>query len=168
MVITDKQRDFLESLLFGRVWPEYWPDGSEQPPEDLNALDREVASQFIDVLLKQPKKAVSLGIPDGRYAIPMGKRNGKLVFHFYFVNTSRVHKGQYMLRLYGAPGNFRREKMTVPMQTAIADTIKKDPALHSQMFGIQLGICGICGSPLTDPESIARGIGPICFGKSGW
>lgn len=26
-------------------------------------------------------------------------------------------------------------------------------------------ICGKCGQPLTDPESIERGLGPICFGE---
>jgi hypothetical protein len=25
--------------------------------------------------------------------------------------------------------------------------------------------CGVCGLELTDPESIARGIGPVCFGR---
>lgn len=25
--------------------------------------------------------------------------------------------------------------------------------------------CGVCGRELTDPESIARGIGPVCYGK---
>lgn len=25
--------------------------------------------------------------------------------------------------------------------------------------------CGVCGRELTDPESIARGIGPVCFGQ---
>lgn len=25
--------------------------------------------------------------------------------------------------------------------------------------------CGVCGRELTDPESIARGIGPVCFGR---
>ena len=29
------------------------------------------------------------------------------------------------------------------------------------------GSCGACGRPLTDPESIAIGLGPICRGKVG-
>lgn len=32
-------------------------------------------------------------------------------------------------------------------------------------FGALYGICGCCGRDLTDEESIARGIGPICFAK---
>jgi len=29
-------------------------------------------------------------------------------------------------------------------------------------YGLETGECGICGKTLTDPESIARGIGPVC------
>jgi hypothetical protein len=32
-------------------------------------------------------------------------------------------------------------------------------------FGHLYGICGCCGADLTDEKSIARGIGPICYGK---
>lgn len=30
-------------------------------------------------------------------------------------------------------------------------------------YGHALGKCGICSRPLTNPESIERGIGPVCF-----
>ncbi len=30
------------------------------------------------------------------------------------------------------------------------------------------GCCGKCGRKLTDAESIARGIGPECYGKMSW
>lgn len=32
-------------------------------------------------------------------------------------------------------------------------------------YGMFTGKCGICGRPLTDPESVGRGIGPDCLGK---
>lgn len=38
----------------------------------------------------------------------------------------------------------------------------------SAVFGEKFKTCGICNRPLTDPESLARGIGPICAGKAGW
>lgn len=34
-------------------------------------------------------------------------------------------------------------------------------------FGIQTGMCAICGRTLTDPDSVAKGIGPICEQKYG-
>lgn len=37
-----------------------------------------------------------------------------------------------------------------------------DPMAAIKASGIETGTCAICGLELTDPESIARGIGPIC------
>lgn len=34
-------------------------------------------------------------------------------------------------------------------------------------FGHQNGICGICGAELTDPQSVARGVGPVCWANIG-
>lgn len=34
-------------------------------------------------------------------------------------------------------------------------------------FGLRTGMCAICGRTLTDPESVQKGIGPICEGKYG-
>lgn len=36
---------------------------------------------------------------------------------------------------------------------------------EAQAFGHQFGICAVCGALLTDPTSVANGIGPICNGK---
>jgi len=33
---------------------------------------------------------------------------------------------------------------------------------EAQAFGIATGICCVCASPLTDPRSVAIGIGPVC------
>lgn len=38
---------------------------------------------------------------------------------------------------------------------------------EAKEFGHQYGICVMCGARLTDPESVAAGIGPICAGKIG-
>jgi len=36
---------------------------------------------------------------------------------------------------------------------------------QAQMFGVQFGICCVCGAELTATESVANGIGPICAGR---
>jgi len=36
---------------------------------------------------------------------------------------------------------------------------------EAEAFGVRFGICGECGRTLTNPDSIERGIGPICAGK---
>lgn len=57
---------------------------------------------------------------------------------------------------------------TAPSQKAFRWLMGK---LHKDLAGIQQaefwheGKCGRCSRPLTDPESILRGLGPTCAGK---
>ncbi len=49
-----------------------------------------------------------------------------------------------------------------------ADLVAKlisDPLKYAKAYGIETGQCGNCGRTLTNPESIAKGIGPICEGR---
>ena len=46
--------------------------------------------------------------------------------------------------------------------------ICRDPLTKAIMHGKETGRCSCCGRELTNPESIARGIGPICAAKWGW
>lgn len=43
-----------------------------------------------------------------------------------------------------------------------------DPAAAARAHGLQTGECSCCGRLLTDPVSVAKGIGPICEGRFGW
>jgi predicted RNA-binding Zn-ribbon protein involved in translation (DUF1610 family) len=46
---------------------------------------------------------------------------------------------------------------------AIAVKINADPKTAMKEYGVRLGMCGVCGRSLTDPESRSRGIGPDCW-----
>lgn len=48
---------------------------------------------------------------------------------------------------------------------ALNRIVAADPAKALEAYGHELGKCGICSRALTDPESIARGIGPVCAAK---
>jgi len=48
--------------------------------------------------------------------------------------------------------------------TALLD-IERDPQAAAVLHGKASGRCSVCSRDLTDPESIERGIGPICAGK---
>jgi hypothetical protein len=50
---------------------------------------------------------------------------------------------------------------SVATAQAIA-TIAADPLAAAVQHGRDTGQCACCGRTLTDPESVARGIGPIC------
>lgn len=43
-----------------------------------------------------------------------------------------------------------------------------DPLEAILAFGRATGKCSICGRPLTDPESIANSVGPVCRAKFGF
>lgn len=43
-----------------------------------------------------------------------------------------------------------------------------DPEQAATAYGKRTGECGCCGRPLTNGESIDRGIGPVCAEKYGW
>lgn len=48
---------------------------------------------------------------------------------------------------------------------AALDAFESDPLSALKAHGLSTGECGCCGRELTDPESIAFGIGPVCREK---
>lgn len=46
--------------------------------------------------------------------------------------------------------------------------VAADPAAAAEAHGHEYGQCSCCGRELTNPESVARGIGPICAERWGW
>jgi hypothetical protein len=65
-------------------------------------------------------------------------------------------------------GQFKRRFECTDAQTAAVIDACQDPAQAAVAFGKAWGICTVCGRTLTDDQSIARGIGPICADKYGW
>ena len=51
---------------------------------------------------------------------------------------------------------------------AVLDAIAQSPQAASVRYGREIGKCGVCGRTLTNEESRAAGIGPICRGELGW
>jgi uncharacterized protein DUF6011 len=47
----------------------------------------------------------------------------------------------------------------------ILSAIEADPIGLAKEYGKATGTCGICSKTLTNPDSIALGIGPVCAGK---
>lgn len=54
-------------------------------------------------------------------------------------------------------------------RTEIIDLIlAAGPQAAMERYGREIGRCGHCHRTLTNPESLARGIGPICASRMGW
>lgn len=107
-------------------------------------------------------------IPEGYYADPEDASRLKLrIDHptsgkwadWIFVKDAAVY-GEG--KKYGTqrPGGTYVGEVTEALKKILAD-----PKAASAAYGRLVGRCGVCGRPLEDPESVERGIGPICAGK---
>jgi hypothetical protein len=97
-------------------------------------------------------------IPPGRYAL-FHKREQR--WHFFVIR--RPDSGDwegwtFVNELIGE----NRIKIEPSKREKIFEKIAADPLRRSTDFGKQSGTCGKCGKQLTDPDSIAKGIGPVC------
>lgn len=160
---TEKQVKFINDLADKR---EMASEVKDRLLAKLPDFDSKTASKTIEWLLKQPAKPQSKSnwivpatIGDGRYAIVVNNE-----WRFFRIVT-RDNGKRYVQKVLGSPGDFRYVRVSAAEWHMAVNGIATDPALWLMAFGQQVGACGMCGSPLTDPESIRLGIGPVCRGK---
>lgn len=182
---TAKQRSFIESLLSerdvtGTPYENWTPDW------DSDGCTKAAASVVIDYLLKLPKTSNTRGTdaveveragdpvpPAGRYALyhyPSTLNRSKALdkqWSFFKVDhgKGRWEGRVFVTRLVGNPGDYREVRVDYATRSWALATIAADPKKASADFGKQSGHCGVCASALSDPESLARGIGPVCAGR---
>lgn len=121
------------------------------------------ASELISKLIKMPRisKKVRIielhGLREGRYAVPTEDgADNKLAFYNV---TERGVFIQLSDSLHAIPE---------AVEQAVIAKILIDPAEAARTYGRELGECGVCGRTLTNDESRAYGIGPVCRNKTGW
>lgn len=76
---------------------------------------------------------------------------------------------------YGLKPKYLGKVTRVALDSRLSDDVKSvimsaadDPLTAAIRYGKVSGECSCCGRTLTDPQSIDRGIGPICAAKFGW
>lgn len=76
---------------------------------------------------------------------------------------------------YGLQPKYLGKVTRSGLDSRLSDDIKEvlmsaanDPLTAAIRYGKVSGECSCCGRELTDPQSIERGIGPICATKFGW
>lgn len=76
---------------------------------------------------------------------------------------------------YGLQPKYLGKVTPTGMDSRLPDDVKSvlteaanDPLSAAIRYGKVSGECSCCGRELTDPQSIKRGIGPICATKFGW
>lgn len=161
--MTDKQRSFLSDLIAKR--------GTDlHRTLDLDDVSRWNASRLIDELLKLPYRASAPvvtpkpsapaqrlpDVADGRYAIDIDDTT-----KFYRVSHGR--DGRLWLNVFASDTQYPIHAYET--KRAVLTEIARDAHAAMARFGQLIGSCGVCGRTLTDEESRARGIGPICVGR---
>lgn len=180
---SPKQIDYALGLQLERQLPDGYTMVTR---EDLMIMERDQVSGKITFLKSLPRSGpgVSGGrkewaMPEGRYALrvmdaadslkPKDMRHVEWKFYEVDKPTEGRWAGYTFIKmLIGAPGRYRKETMGKVMRDRILQMIEDNPKQAMINYGLQSGVCGRCASPLTDPDSLARGLGPICAGKSGW
>jgi len=117
-----------------------------------------------EILRAEKPVTVVAAVASNRYATYI---SGKL--RFFKVNTPEEGRWAgytFVEELFGSPGAFHRVSIKDrAARNGILAAIAGDGDALAR-FGIELGACGMCGSPLTDEESRALGIGPVCRNKN--
>ena len=74
--------------------------------------------------------------------------------------------GEYLGKIAGGRFQCTRECDADAQAKVVA--IASDPKNAAITEGRETGTCAVCSRELTDPESVKRGIGPICAERFGW
>jgi hypothetical protein len=149
-------------------------EGNDNLPEILLAMDDMSAKQIgavIDVLkpLVAAAKFTAAKVAQPTTELPAGKYGVEgidgtiMVFSIDKPTTGKWAGWTFVNKLEGknrTPVRDRDEKQ------AVLDEIEAAGYLQSaKLYGKATGRCSICDRELTDPNSIAAGIGPICATK---
>jgi hypothetical protein len=176
--ITDNQRGYLTSLrtqmldLCIRIAEAQGDQESAAKLEadraqtlDVDGLSKRDASGQIDSL----KNSVIPALRETLRNLQPSRASNQVEEGFYLVD-GRVIKVQVAVhgsgRLYGKvldPGTGRFVYQAGIVRECTAD--RRMTLEQAAEYGHLYGVCARCGRPLTDEDSIARGIGPVCAGK---
>lgn len=102
-----------------------------------------------------PASKYALETDDGLkfYEVQIGKKGG------------RWDGYRFVTHLVGAPGTWAEYPVKGAAREAVLMEILKDPKAAAVRFSKHFTVCAACGSPLSDPESMERGLGPVCAEK---
>lgn len=154
--VSDKQIKFIAKLVKEKDTSAI----EEQVQDARNAVMRQSfsvteASALIDVLLDQPK-------------VPAQESEEQIVGGIYEDGDDlyRVYFGRESGRMLAKKVTIEEDGATYTYAGAasrvLSEQAKRLPVEEVGSLGIVAGNCLICGRDLSDPESLDRGIGPIC------
>lgn len=177
---TERQIGFLRKLAAERelgMTPNEVEHAARNGKNGL--ISMEDASRWIERALTKPLKQEALPgtqspvvpvvptperVPAGRYAVTVKGDKG---LSFYRVDRPSEGRwaGYVFVRQLASETEYpvRGERRNV-----VLNLIARDAREAAVRYGHELGHCAICGRVLTDADSRAKGIGPICAERVGW
>ncbi len=123
---------------------------------DINTVTFAEVNEFLthmNTIIDSRKKEIQATITEGAY--------------WYNGLIARVQKSRNSNHLYAKLQKHKDSKEFIFIPGLI-NQLKKEDMLSlddMKMFAQQYACCADCGRNLTNPESVERGVGPICFGK---
>lgn len=106
---------------------------------------------------------LKVGVPAGRYAIEIDG-----VLKFFKIDRPDDGKWKGYTFVNEQAGDELWPVRNGERRRLVTARIGADPAAASKRYGHEIGSCGVCGRTLTDSESRAYGMGPVCRVKMGW
>lgn len=156
---SDKQLAFLTKLFDEREFDSPLAAqvlAEETYSDDFGGRD---ASRLIDLLMKLPRR----GAAEAQAAQQRARQElevGRLYKFAGEIYRVRQGRGLYALRLLRDGGTEYAPGVVTKLDPSMALTLEE-----AKEWGRDTGVCCQCSAELTNPESIALGIGPICRGK---
>lgn len=150
---TARQISFLNSLVSEREFSEVI---------EFATLTSKQASEFINRLLASPKRVATPSTTPrpsvSELRVGMYRTEDGAIY--------RIHESRETGRLYAKHLDLIAMKFEYASgaiyRLTPADRMTLDEA---KAFGVETGVCCVCGAFLTDERSVANGIGPVCERK---
>lgn len=106
-------------------------------------------------------------VPAGRYAI-VTEAGATNELAFYKVDRPDTGKWAGYVFVKMIVGDVEQRMSRTAAAAVLAKIAEVGPETAMATYGHEIGECGMCGRMLTNDESRARGIGPVCAAKAGW
>lgn len=157
---------------YGNTWAPLSKGGASALISWLSTLPRTDRVELVKDATTEAAKATQRtedfpAVPAGRYAVAT---NDGAVNALAFYKVDRPETGKWAGYVFVKHITGDDEQRL--SRSAAAGVLAKIEAAGAEaamaLYGHEIGACGMCARQLTNDESRARGIGPICAAKAGW
>lgn len=121
---------------------------------EIKALRRNLANALADIVPDHDKFRMAVRLPHEEDRV-----------RFFRVDTPQKGRWAGFVFLKEQAGDDLHPVKGVAREEMIIKVLLEDAKAALKLYASELESCGICGRTLTDEESRARGIGPICADK---